>query len=167
MKTVIIGIGSNLGDRALNCEKALEGISGFSDIARVSSFYETEPVGKEDQPGFINCVAEIETELQPHELLGRLKAVEKNLGRERIEKWGPRTIDLDIIFYGDRIIDDSELCVPHPEAHLRRFVLEPLSEIAPGLMHPVLHATVSDLLSRLNDSKKVVKLHQASTSDSH
>lgn len=166
MKSVIIGIGSNLGNSVLNCEKALEGISDFSDIARVSSFYETEPVGKEDQPSFINCVAEIDTELQPHELLGRLKAVERSLGRERIEKWGPRTIDLDIVFYGDRIIDDSELCIPHPEAHLRRFVLEPLREIAPGLMHPVLHLTVSDLLDRLKDSKSVVRLNGASTSNS-
>lgn len=163
MKSVIIGIGSNLGERTLNCKKALEGISGFSNIARVSSFYETEPVGMEDQPSFINCVVEVETELSPHGLLDSLKAVENNLGRERKEKWGPRTIDLDIIFYGNEIINDPDLKIPHPEAHVRRFVLEPLAEIAPEHIDPVLKLSVTELLSRLHDPKIVVKLDRPST----
>lgn len=166
MISVIIGIGSNLGERVLNCNKALERMAEFSEVLSVSSYYETEPVGVEDQPNFINCAAEIATELEAHELLGRLKAVERSLGREGAEKWGPRMIDLDIIFYGDRTIDDSKLRVPHPEAHLRRFVLVPLTEIAPALIHPVLKVTVTELLSRLKDSKKVVKLDQYSTSNS-
>lgn len=158
-----ISIGSNLGDRLGNCRKALSAISGFAGVTVVSSVYETEPVGKKDQSEFINCAAAVTTELAPEELLTRLKAVEDTLGRVREEKWGPRTIDIDILFYDGLVIDTAGLRIPHPEAHLRRFVLEPLCEIAPGLVHPVLGVSITSLLENLEDSEKVVKAGGPST----
>ncbi len=163
MPRVFIGIGSNIGHRIDNCRNALLEISGVGDIVRVSSVYETEPVGKENQPEFINCAGEIETPLSPLELLGRLKSIEDKLGRGRGEKWGPRTIDLDIIFYGDLVIDSEELTIPHPHAHLRRFVLEPMCEIAPTLIHPEFGVPLSELLDNLKDNKKVNKTGEPST----
>jgi len=201
VKRVYVGIGSNLGDRALNCERAIDEISGFLEITAVSSLYETEPVGNEDQPLFINSTVEIMTNIPPHELLDRLLAIENKLGRVRwgqrralpsdagtgiksedrgwgrrvnvecereqdrigtatleYKEWGPRIIDLDILFYGAEIIDDPDLKVPHPEAHKRRFVLKPLAEIAPGLIHPVFKVSARELLGNIKDSHKVVKL---------
>jgi 2-amino-4-hydroxy-6-hydroxymethyldihydropteridine diphosphokinase len=163
MPRVFISIGSNLGDRVLNCKKALDGISAFARILRVSSAYETEPVGNEDQPSFINCAAEIETTLPPIELLKRLREVEDGLGRVRDEKWGPRTIDIDLIFYDDLIIDTEELKIPHVSAHARRFVLEPVCEIDPWLVHPGFGVRVYELLNGLDDGKKVIKICDSST----
>lgn len=165
MQRVYIGIGSNLGDRVLNCKQSIDGTASFSDVTAVSSYYETEPVGNENQPLFINCAIEIISDITPHQLLAELSRIENRLGRVREKKWGPRTIDLDIIFFGDEIIDDADLKIPHPEAHKRRFVLEPLAEIAPTLVHPVLNATVAELLSRLEDPKNVVKVTSSSTDD--
>lgn len=163
MQRVYIGIGSNLGNRALHCRQAIENIASFSDVTAVSSYYETEPVGNEDQPHFINCAIEIMTDAKPHELLEKLHSIEKKFGKLRKEKWGPRTIDLDIIIYGDEIIDDPDLKIPHPEAHKRRFVLEPLAEIAPGLIHPILKVTIFNLLEDIEDPHEVVKLEHPST----
>ena len=163
MPRAFIGIGSNLGDRINNCKKALSEIRGFAEILRVSSAYETEPVGNEDQPDFINCAAEIETALPPLELLNRLRSIEHKLDRFRGERWGPRTIDLDIIFYDDLIIDTEELKIPHVSAHARRFVLEPLCEIDPGLVHPGFGVHVYELLNDLEDTKQVVKIGEPST----
>jgi 2-amino-4-hydroxy-6-hydroxymethyldihydropteridine diphosphokinase len=163
MPRVFIGIGSNLGDRVLNCKKALTEISAFAKILRVSSVYETEPVGSEDQPDFINCAAEIETALPPLELLERLHTVEDKLERLRLERWGPRTIDLDIIFYDDLIFDTEELTIPHLSAHTRRFVLEPICEIDPWLVHPGFGVRIGELLNDVEDTKKVVKTGDPST----
>ena len=165
MEKAYISIGSNLGERERNCRRAVEGISAFAGVTAVSSYYETEPVGVEDQPLFINCAIEIATDLAPRELLRKLQAIENKLGRTHKIKWGPRTIDLDIIFYGNEIINDSDLKVPHPEAHKRRFVLEPIREIAPELVHPLLKLSVTELLDSLNDPHKVVKLDASSTPD--
>ncbi|KRT65852.1 MAG: 2-amino-4-hydroxy-6-hydroxymethyldihydropteridine pyrophosphokinase [Candidatus Dadabacteria bacterium CSP1-2] len=158
MPIAFIGIGSNLGNRIENCVEGVEEISTFSKIIVVSSFYETEPVDKEDQPDFINCVAKLETSLSPFDLLTFLQSVENTIGREHMEKWGPRIIDLDIIFYDELVIETDELIIPHPRAHLRRFVLEPLSEIAPDIIHPVLKISVSKLLDELKCTKRVVKV---------
>lgn len=163
MPKVLISIGSNLGDRVRNCRKALEYIGGFAEILRVSSVYETEPVGNEDQPDFINCAAEIETALLPEELLKHLQEIEDKLGRIRGNRWGPRVIDIDIIFYDDLIIDSEELQIPHLSAHTRRFVLEPICEIDPWLVHPGFGVRVYELLKDIEDKKKVVKTGDPST----
>ena len=117
----------------------------------------------EDQPNFINCVSQIETNLSPHKLLKKLNSIEEKLGRVRHEKWGPRTIDLDIIFYNDLIINESDLIIPHPRAHLRRFVLEPICEIAPEFIHPGPDSSVLELLKLLEDNKKVIKREEQFT----
>jgi len=167
MDKVFISIGSNLGDKIGSCKMALDEIGNFAEIVGTSSLYETEPVGNEDQPNFINSVAEIRTDLSPHELLGHLNSIEQKLGRVRDEKWGPRTIDLDIIFYNDKEIKDDDLIIPHPRAHLRRFVLEPICEIAPGFIHPELKISVSELLKNLEDSKEVIKREEPFTISQH
>lgn len=163
MPNAVISIGSNLGDRIGNCRKALEGISGFAEILKVSSVYETGPVGNVDQPDFINCAAEIETALPPPALMSLTRGVEDRLGRVRDERWGPRTIDIDLIFYDGLTIDTPDLKLPHPQAHLRRFVLEPLSEIMPGKIHPVFGVTVRELCEKLGDGQPVKKVGGPST----
>lgn len=167
MPIAFIGIGSNLGNRIENCAKGVEEISTFSKIIVVSSFYETEPVDKEDQPDFINCMIKIETAHSPLELLSFLKSLERQLGRKNKEKRGPRIIDFDIIFYDDLIIEINDLTIPHPRAHLRRFVLQPLFEIAPNFIHPVLRKSVSELLSEVRCTKKVLKVGDFSIYYSH
>ena len=158
MDKVFISIGSNLGDRKTNCKRALEAMAEFSNVVKVSSLYETEPVGNENQPDFINLAVEISTDLSPHELLKHLNEIEGRLGRIRSEKWGPRTIDLDIIFYGEVILNDNDLIIPHPEAHERQFVLEPICEIDSELIYPGLGIPVYDVLRKLKTNKKVVKV---------
>ena len=163
MNSVFISIGSNLGDKIGNCKIAIEEIAAFAKILKVSSCYETEPLGYEEQPNFINCAAEICTDLSPHDLLTKLNKIEDKLGRVRLEKWGPRTIDLDIVFFGNQVINDENLEIPHPRAHLRQFVLEPICEIAPEYLDPVLNQTVSVLVKECEDNKQVVKLEQKLT----
>ena len=167
MANAYIGIGSNQGNRITYCSKALREVSKFAIIRSLSSVFETEPVGEIDQPDFINCVVEIETGLGPYELLIKLLSVENNLGRKRAGTAGPRTIDLDLIFYDDLVVQDDELSIPHPRAHLRRFVLEPLCEIAPDLIHPILKTSVCKLLNDLEDNKRVNRLGNFSTISSH
>ena len=157
MARVFLGLGSNLGDRNENLREAVQMMSTFTEIVMVSSTYETEPVGNEEQPDFLNCALEIKTALPPGKLLAELKTVEDKLGRVRREKWGARTIDIDIIFYGNLVIDSDELKIPHPGSHLRRFVLEPLCEIDPDVIHPEFGVPISVLLDKLQDSKSVKK----------
>lgn len=157
MARVFVGIGSNLGDKEGNIRNAINLMKGKCRILKLSSLYETEPVGYENQDWFLNCVAEIETKLNPNELLEFLQSIEKKLGRVKTIKNGPRIIDLDILFYGDKIIKEDSLTVPHPRLHERLFVLEPLKEIAPEIVHPVLGKSIREFHSAL-DGKEAVKL---------
>ena len=145
---VFIGFGSNLGDRRVLINQALQALSELptTSLSKLSSLYETVPVGYLEQGGFLNGVALIKSSLIASELLEQLLAIENRLGRVRKERWGPRTIDLDILFYGDNLIDEADLQVPHPELCKRLFVLEPLCEIAPAWLHPRLDRTISQLL---------------------
>jgi 2-amino-4-hydroxy-6-hydroxymethyldihydropteridine diphosphokinase len=150
MATVYIGIGSNLGDRERLVGEALDRLRAEPDIevVAVSAISETEPVGVVDQPRFLNAAARLETELAPRDLLDRLLAVEQGLGRVRAERYGPRTIDLDLLLYGDEVVDEPGLRVPHPRLGERRFVLEPLLELDPALIVPGL-GEVRALLAEL------------------
>ena len=154
---VYIGLGSNMGDGVKNCLRAMEAIGSDARnrLVQCSRFYRTEPVGKKDQDWFINGVAAVETAMSPRELMEFLLSVEKKMGRARKERWGPRVIDLDILFYGERVLKEEGLQVPHPRLHERRFVLIPLKDIAPGLVHPVLQRTVSQILGELHTEEKV------------
>jgi len=136
MHIAYIGIGSNLGNREENCKKAI-GLMVESGIAikKESSMYETEPWGVKDQPKFINMAVEAETDKSPDELLRILKNIEKDIGRSEASKWGPRVIDLDILFYDDIVLDTPDLKIPHPLIYERDFVLKPLAEIAPHKIH--------------------------------
>jgi 2-amino-4-hydroxy-6-hydroxymethyldihydropteridine diphosphokinase len=151
-----IGLGSNIGNRKENCLKALELLSSSARVVTVSSFYSAEPVGYVDQADFINAVAEIETDLSPEQLLAACRTVEDSLGRRRSVRWGPRTIDLDILLYGDSVLETAELTIPHPLLATRGFVLIPLCEIAPHIMHPVLQKTAAQLLRELENTYRVV-----------
>jgi len=155
-----IGIGSNVGDKTANCRKALELLAEAGRVIRVSSFYYTEPVGYREQEDFINAVAAIETDRSPGELLSICHAIEDRLGRTRTIKWGPRTADLDILLYGDAMMNSLDLVIPHPLMATRKFVLVPLVEIAPKVVHPVLNKTASQLLSELQNSHTVMKCRQ-------
>jgi 2-amino-4-hydroxy-6-hydroxymethyldihydropteridine diphosphokinase len=149
--TAWIGLGSNLGDREGYLRRALAALDSdpATEVADISTFVETEPVGFLDQPRFLNAAARVETELGPHELLERLLAVELQLGRTRDgPRFGPRTIDLDLLLFGDEVVDEPGLRVPHPRLHERRFVLEPLAELDPGLVVPG-HGPIQTLLAQL------------------
>ena len=152
-----IGIGSNLGNALQNCKQAIESLSRINGInpTRRSSFYKTEPVGIEKQNYFINAVVEIATTLSARDLLQALRKIERDMGRKRETKGGPRIIDLDLLFYGQDVIQEADLVVPHPEIHKRRFVLEPLYEIASYFIHPVFGVSIRGLKDRLTDTKIV------------
>jgi len=142
-----IGLGSNLGDRQQYLTKAigmLENADGII-VNVISKTYETKPVGYVDQPDFLNCVAEVITSLSPYELLDICMNIENDLERKRIIKWGPRTVDLDILFYGDLVMTEEELTIPHPLLHERGFVLLPMCDIAPEFMHPKLNLSIKEL----------------------
>ncbi len=148
MKLVYLSLGSNLGDRARMLEDALRLLQKPDlRVTRISPIYETEPQDVKDQPWFLNLVAEAETDLFPRQLLTRVQKIERQLGRKRLVAKGPRTIDIDILLYGDAVIDTAELVVPHPRLAERRFVLQPLADLAPELRHPVLRRTIRELLA--------------------
>jgi 2-amino-4-hydroxy-6-hydroxymethyldihydropteridine diphosphokinase len=148
-----------LGDRVKNLRDALDALRNAGiNITRPSSMYETEPVDYREQPWFVNLAVEVETDLTPAVLLGVVREIEGHIGSKKVIAKGPRLIDLDILLYGDAVIDTPELQVPHPRMHLRRFVLEPLAEIAPGVRHPLLDLSASQLLAQLDDSSTVKKI---------
>ena len=146
MTRAYVGLGANLGEREATIRAAVASLPG---VVAVSSFRETDPVGRTDQPKFLNGVAALETGLSARELLDVLLSVERELGRERRERWGPRTIDLDLLLYGGETVEEPGLTVPHPRLHERRFALEPLAELDPELFVPG-HGWVKDLLARLD-----------------
>jgi 2-amino-4-hydroxy-6-hydroxymethyldihydropteridine diphosphokinase len=156
MPIVYLSLGSNVGNREANLRAAIAALppAGVS-IKRLSSIYETEPVDYLDQPWFLNCVVEAETELAPQPLLEALSSIESQLGSQKQFAKGPRKIDLDILLYGSETIDTPDLQIPHPRMHLRRFVLTPLAEIAPNLKHPAWPGTAADLLQRVADPSQV------------
>lgn len=163
MPTIFLSLGSNIGDREKNLHTAVMALAEANvRVTRVSSFYETEPVDLREQPWFLNCAAQAETELPPLELLGALREIESHMGSRKLVPKGPRLIDLDILLYGEETIDTPELQVPHPRMLLRKFVLMPLAEIAPNLRHPSWGEIVSQVLDGLGDSSAVRKLSEAS-----
>jgi 2-amino-4-hydroxy-6-hydroxymethyldihydropteridine diphosphokinase len=155
--TVYLGLGSNLGDRQANLDRALEFLSQRLRMGKISSIYDTEPLGDSNQPRFLNLVCQAFTHLQPAGLLVLVKGIERKLGR--VGKSGtPRTIDIDILLYGDQVIKTPELVIPHPKMTERAFVLIPLDEIASDLVHPVAGRTIKELLQNATEKQGVLKL---------
>lgn len=145
MAVAYLGLGSNVGDRERNLEKALELLGAEMVVCEVSLLYETEPVGFADQPWFLNAVCRVETDLSPRELLQAIKRVEKEAGREPTFRWGPRVIDVDILLYDEICLSEPDLEIPHPRLAERAFVLTPLREIAGDIVHPATGARIADL----------------------
>ena len=157
MAHAYIGFGSNIDDRLTYITQALQLLLEGDNVSliKVSSLYETEPVGYEEQGWFLNGVVAIETGLSVHELLPLLKEIERDVGRQHRTRWGPREVDLDLLIYDQCSINTPDLIVPHPEMHLRSFVLVPFAEIAPEVLHPILQENVQSLLANLRDDKAV------------
>ncbi len=151
MTKVYAGLGSNLGNKRENIIRAIDRIDAYEEICvkEKSGFYDTSPVGGPQQPDYVNCVIELETEIEPQTLLKEFKKIEVELGREPGVRWGPRVVDLDILLYGDRIVNDRNLKIPHERMHERAFVLEPLCEISPKIKHPVSGISISELLEKI------------------
>lgn len=153
--TVYLSLGSNLGNKKENLEKAIQNIKEIPDtfVIKKSKIIETEPFGYKEQDNFLNSCIEITTLLYPKELLNKLLEIEKSMGREKKIKWGPRIIDLDIIFYNKELIEDEDLVIPHPYMEYRSFVLEPLEEISPHFVHPLLNKRISTLRKELEENE--------------
>ena len=158
-KTIYLGLGSNLGDRAANLEQAMTGLAAAGiEILKRSSLYATEPLGFGPQNWFLNCVVEAATELMPRQLLRSTQQVERDMGRRRLVRGGPRTVDIDILLYGDYTLTSERLLLPHPRMLQRRFVLEPLREIAPSLRFPLSQKSMDDLFQGLQDPSQVRRI---------
>lgn len=163
MNKAVLLSGSNMGDLSRNMESALIMISQNAGVIKNTSFiYETEAWGKIDQPAYYNQVIELNTTLDANTLMQKLLQIEKMMGRERTEKWAPRLIDLDILYFNNEVINEPDLKIPHPHLHERRFTLVPLSEILPDMLHPVLKRSNKDLLESLTDTLKVRVLNSQS-----
>ena len=161
MKTyrVFLGLGSNMGEREKFLNRAIAELKKAQNtkIVWASSVYETDPVGKTDQPKFLNAALEVETALEPRELFAEAKSVEQRLGRTMSERWGPREIDIDVLLYDGLVFSDDAVTVPHPEMERRKFVLVPLKEIAPDLVHPISGMTMEELVAACKDAGRVVQ----------
>jgi 2-amino-4-hydroxy-6-hydroxymethyldihydropteridine diphosphokinase len=158
MALAYLSLGSNVGDREAQLQQALRRLVVLDRLIAVSSFYETEPVEFTKQPWFLNCAVAVQTSKTPQELLASLLDIERELGRVRTEKKGPRSIDIDILLFDHRVITTDELTIPHPAMQHRRFVLQPLAEIAPDVQHPVLKKTIRELLNALPPGQKATRL---------
>lgn len=159
METVYFLLGSNLGDRRENLIRARQEISrSIGPVITTSSIYKTAAWGKTDQPDFYNQIIVVETDFHPLQALAHVQKIEKDMGRDRIEKWGARLIDIDLLFWGDKIINNTSLTIPHPGIPFRRFTLVPLNEINKRLIHPVMQITVAELLEACRDDLSVEKL---------
>jgi len=157
-KTVHLSLGSNLGDREANLRQAIERLGELGEATAVSSFYETEPVDVAAQPWFLNCAVALSTEKMPRQLLAATQAIEHDMGRRRTQPKGPRVVDIDIVLFASSVVDLPQLTIPHPAMHQRRFVLEPLAEIAPDVRHPVFKRKVRELLAALPPGQAVKKM---------
>jgi 2-amino-4-hydroxy-6-hydroxymethyldihydropteridine diphosphokinase len=157
-ETAYLSLGSNLGDRAANLSAAVEQLTVAGRLIAVSALYETQPVDVPNQPWFLNSVAAIETDMTPKELLQLALRVEAAMGRMRLSEKGARKIDIDVVLFGDRVVNEPGLKIPHPAMHGRRFVLEPLAEIAPEARHPELGKTARELLAALGTEQRVQRL---------
>jgi 2-amino-4-hydroxy-6-hydroxymethyldihydropteridine diphosphokinase len=157
-KLVYLSLGSNIGDRDGNLRTAISNLAEIGNVVAVSSFYETEPVELTAQPWFLNCAIKFETEKMPRQLISAILNLEQSMGRQRKQKKGPRTIDIDVLLFGSSIIEIPSLTVPHPRLHERRFVLEPLAEIAPDARHPVFKRTVRELRDALPAGQTVKRV---------
>jgi 2-amino-4-hydroxy-6-hydroxymethyldihydropteridine diphosphokinase len=154
-KRVYLSLGSNVGDREANLNAAIACLGKLGKVTAVSSFYETEPVEFAAQPWFLNCAVELDTEKMPRQLLAAILDIEKEMGRRRVQKKGPRTLDIDILLFGSSTVKAQGLTIPHPAMHERRFVLEPLAEIAAEARHPILKRTVRELRDALPPGQEV------------
>jgi 2-amino-4-hydroxy-6-hydroxymethyldihydropteridine diphosphokinase len=154
-KTVYLSLGSNIGDRAANLREAIARLGELGEVIATSSFYETEPVDFLAQPWFLNCAVAIVTDKMPRQFLGAIQKIEQEMGRKRAQPKGPRVIDLDILMFGSSVVETPQLTIPHPAMHERRFVLEPLAEIAGEVRHPVFKRTVRELRDALPPGQMV------------
>ena len=153
-----LSLGSNVGDREAQLREAQARLSSIGRLVAVSSLYETEPVEFTKQSWFLNCVVAIETTNAPRQLMAAILGIEEEMGRRRVQKKGPRSIDIDILLFDDLVLESKELTIPHPAMHQRRFVLEPLADIAPQMLHPVFRKTIRELLGALPAGQQVRKL---------
>jgi 2-amino-4-hydroxy-6-hydroxymethyldihydropteridine diphosphokinase len=157
LNLVYLSLGSNVGDRETQLRDALTRLDAVGRVVTVSSFYETEPVEFTEQPWFLNCAVKLETSKTPQQLLTAILGIEAEMGRKRLQNKGPRSIDIDILLFDDVVVNSKELTIPHPAMQHRRFVLEPLAEIAPEVIHPMLKKTIRELRDALPSGQAVRK----------